>query len=178
VKVEDKVRFIKQLFPGVVKIGVIYNTEKTRKIINQARQAMSNAGLNLIPLAITSQDEYKLALSKLTKDSVDLIWSVPDPFSLQPEAVKATIAQALEQKIPFIAMSEPHVTAGALAAFSVNFTDLGAQTLDLTMDTLEGKNVPAVNYPKHMILYVNADTLSKLGLSNFHDTSEIIIIKK
>jgi ABC-type uncharacterized transport system substrate-binding protein len=134
--------------------------------------------LSPIPLAINSQDEFKGALAKLTKDQVDLIWSVPDSFTLQPQAVKDTIEHALNQKLPFIALAEAHVTAGALAAFSVDFSGLGAQTAELVKSTLGGKSVLPVYYPKQVILYVNPDTLGKLGLRDFQETPEIKIIKK
>lgn len=177
-KIEDKVRYLKQLFPQIKKVGVIYNPEKTGKIVNQARQAMSNVGLILIPLAINAPEEFKGALDKLTKDQVDLIWSVPDPLTLKPEAVNSTIEHAVAQKLPFVAMTEAHVAAGALAAFSVDFGELGAQTAEVVKGVLEGKHPLAAYYPKRVILYVNADVQNKLGLKDFQESSEIKIIKK
>lgn len=160
----SQIKSLKQLFPGSLKIGVIYNLHYSGGVINQARQAAESHGLSLLPIAVESQNDISGALGKLTKDQIDILWTVVDPTVAQPEAVQLLIAHALKEKIPYIGLSKFHVKAGALAAFSVDYKDVGMQTADMAQTMIKSPKNHGAEAPRRLLLFVNADTQDKLGI--------------
>lgn len=163
ISVNDQMLNISKLLPAVKKVGVIYNPNSSKKSVNQAREVAGNYGLTLSPIAVENASEVSGALTNLTRDKVDAIWSVVDSTVAQPAVIGQIIQHAGSQKIPFIGLSVFHVKAGALAAFSVDFADIGTQTASLTKKVLAG-GANKVETPRRIVIYVNAEVQKQLGL--------------
>lgn len=86
------------------------------------------------------------------------------------------IQHSLNEKVPFVAMSKAQVKAGALAAFSVDFKDLGAQTAEVVQNMLKAPKNMGSESPRRLILFVNSDTQKKLGINAFPSISGVQII--
>jgi putative ABC transport system substrate-binding protein len=172
----SQIRSLRQLFPGSKKIGVIYNIHYSGAVINLARQSAEGLGLSLIPIAVETQNDISSALSKLTRDQIDVLWSVVDPTVAQPEAMQMLIQHTLKEKIPFIALSKFHVKGGALAAFSVDYQDMGAQTAELAKEMLKNPKTRPAAMPRHLILFMNPDTQEKIGLKALPQIAGIQIV--
>jgi putative ABC transport system substrate-binding protein len=154
-----------KMLPGCKRIGVIYNPSNSSQDVNQARAAAVKFGMALNPIAIEKVEDLDNALSKLTKDSVDLLWMVVDPNLVNPTAIEKMVRHSLDQGIPLVGLSSFHVKAGAWAAFSVDFSDIGAQTADLAQEMLKGGMKNRVTGPRKIIFYVNAKTQKAIGLT-------------
>jgi len=175
VKIEKQLETIIRMFPEAKGIGVIYNLHYSGAVINQARQIVKKLNAALIPIAVESQTDIPSALNKITADKIDVLWSVVDPTVAKPEAIQLLIRHSLKEKIPFIGLSRYHVKAGALAALSVDYRDIGAQTADLVKKIIQyGKSKP-VEYPRRLILFVNSQTQNKLGIKKLPQLSGIQI---
>jgi putative ABC transport system substrate-binding protein len=178
VKLEDQLGNISRLFPGTEKIGVIYNMHYSHEVINQARQIVKQLGLHLVPIAVGGQNDILMALEKITRDKVDVLWSVVDPTVAKPEAMQMLIKHTLKEKIPFVALSRYHVKAGALAAVSVDYHDMGAQTAALTKRILATGTSQPVQYPRKFILFINSKTQQRLGINRLPDLPGVHIINE
>jgi putative ABC transport system substrate-binding protein len=162
---------LSKMIPGAKRIGVLYNPKFSKKIITQARDVVGQHGLALMPIAVENPGEIQGALSNLTKDKVDVLWSVVDNMVAQPAVIGQIIEHARAQKLPFIGLSVYHVKAGALAAFTVDYSDIGRQTADLTAKVTAGESLNRTESPRRVIVFVN-DAVQKslsLDLSNFSD---------
>jgi putative ABC transport system substrate-binding protein len=164
IPIADQFNRISKLLPNVKKIGVLYNPNFSKKTINQAREIVGQFGITLIPIAIENPTEISGALTNLTKDKVDAIWSVVDNIVAQPAVVGKTIEHAQNQKLPFIGLSVFHVKAGALAAFSVDYADIGKQSSDLISKMLAGSSIGKVESPRKVIVFVNDNAQKQMGL--------------
>ena len=167
VKMKEQMITIRKLFPEVRKIGVLYHPAYSAEAINRARQMVLQFGVSMIPIAVENQQDIPAALTKLTRERIDIIWSVIDPVVARPAAVKLIILHSLQEKIPFIGLSRFHVQAGALAAFSVDYQDIGAQTAELAIRLLKSQESKLVEFPRCLVMFVNSRTLEKLGIKEF-----------
>jgi putative ABC transport system substrate-binding protein len=167
-------RFVKML-PGAKRLGVVYNPKFSKKIISQARDAAGQYGLVLLPIAVENEGEVQGALSNLTHEKVDVLWSVVDNTVAQPAVISQIIEHARAQKLPFIGLSMYHVKAGALMAFAVDYADIGRQTAELTAKAISGQSSGKMETPKRIIIYVNESVQKqlKLDLSNFSDVQVV-----
>jgi putative ABC transport system substrate-binding protein len=175
--IEDQFQRVQKLFPGRKRIGVIYNPQYSSRDIEQARKLAPQYDLALMPLAVEKAEEVPEALPKLSRGSVDLIWMVPDKTVAAPAAVQAMVAHALREGIPLIGLSMYHVKSGALAAFSVDFGDLGAQTAKLALRVLAGGSTPPVETPRRVIIYVNPKVQKQLGLEDLSVFPEVSFVQ-
>ncbi len=177
IPVEEQLRRIPKLLPGAKKIGVIYNPQSSLRVVNQAREISGRFGLTLFPIAIEKVEEIDAALENMHKYQIDALWSVVDRVAAQPSAIQKMIRFSLAEKTPFIGLSIYHVKAGAFAAFSIDYRDIGAQTAALTQKVMRGQ-VPAntVEPPRKVIIYVNAKTQGRLGLDEASRLPEVELI--
>jgi putative tryptophan/tyrosine transport system substrate-binding protein len=176
-EIEKQLKTVMQLFPdGKKGIGVIYNSHFSGAVINQARPIVKELGSVLAPIAVERNADIPRALKKLSKNNIDVLWSVVDPTVAKPETMQLIIKHALKEKIPFVALSRYHVKAGAFAALSVDYKDMGAQTAKIAKTMVaRGKSMPA-KYPRKLILYINRDTQKKIGLKQLPEMSGVKIV--
>ncbi|MBN1595600.1 hypothetical protein JW933_06705 [candidate division FCPU426 bacterium] len=177
VDVEAQINSLKKYFPAKNRIGVVYNLQTTSHEIAAARKACEAVGIKLSPIAVENRAEVPKALGKLQNNAVDIIWMVPDTTIGHPEAVKQFISHAQSQNLPLIGFSVFHVKAGALAAFSADYSDIGKQTARLAAK-IKNKSVSRqVEGPQKIIFYVNPTVQKKLGLTALSAFSEVQFIE-
>ena len=175
--IEAQFARMQKLFPTKKRIGVIYNPKYSSLDIEQARKLAPQYELALTPLAVERPEEVPTALPKLVRGVVDLIWMVPDRTVAQPAAVQDLIDHALQEGLPLIGLSMYHVKIGALAAFSVDFNDVGIQTAKLAQRFLsEGGRLP-VEMPRKIIIYVNPKVQKQIGIEDLSVFPEVNYIQ-
>lgn len=119
-------RIMRQAMPASNRIGVLYNPEHNRKLIEEAKKAAAATGFSLIALPVGSIREIPSALVKL-ENNIDILWTIYDQTAYTPESTRYILLQALRKKIPVVGLS-PHFTkAGALLAIYGNYVDMGRQ---------------------------------------------------
>jgi len=178
IPVEGQIDRMRRLLPGVRKVGVVYNPAYSLKPINQARQLLDNAQMTLVPIAVENVGEVPSALNKLRESGIDVLWSVVDKTVAQPAAVEQMIKFSVDNKVPFLGLSIFHVKAGALAALSVDYADIGQQTGLLTKRLIEGSVASGkVETPRKVIIYLNTETQRRLGLKNLVQLPEVQVVQ-
>ncbi len=178
VKVGSQLEVMTKLIPNGKGIGVLYHPQYTAGVINEARQQVKSFNTTLVPIAVENISDITPALGKMTADNISMLWMVVDPLMAKPAAVQLLIAHSLKEKLPLFALSSFHVKAGAFAAISVDYKDIGAQTADLAKNILANPHSQSAQYPRHLFLYVNSDTMSKIGLQQLPTVPGVDVIKQ
>jgi len=174
VPLNEQIARIAKMFPDAKKIGVIYNPVYSKKAVNQAREMVGEFGMSLIPVAVEKPEEISAALANLRRAEVNVLWSVIDPTVAQPVAMSQMIKFSLDEKLPFIALANYHVKAGALATFGVDYNDIGAQTAALTRKMIETPGWHGrIETPRKIVIYVNTETRKHLGLDRLSQYPEV-----
>ncbi len=127
------------LTPKVVRVGVIYNPGETNSVavVSRLRALTHGRGVSLVERSVSTSGDIPLALASLLH-RVDAIYLPPDNtvYSAIPE-----IGQfAKENQIPLYATTQGAMDAGALAALSLDFVELGKESADLALEVLNGKD--------------------------------------
>lgn len=156
---------MRSIVPQAKKIGVIYNPQETESVVQQARKAARDMGLELVAAPVASADKVPDALRALDK-SVDILWSVADGTTFSSASMEFLFLHTLRSKLPFMGLSPAFVKAGALLALAVDYQEVGAQCGALAARILAGESPSSlpVTTPQKVILYVNLKTAETLGL--------------
>jgi len=157
--------YMRELKPGIKKIGVIYSEKETGPVIREAEKSARRMGLELIAEAVEGPQGVPGAINRL-RGRVDFIWSVADGNVFTRETVRELLLVSLRKKIPFMGLSPAFVKAGALFAVSIQPDMVGRQAASLAMDVLGGEkpsDIP-VDVPAGGDLVINKNTLKILGL--------------
>lgn len=178
IPLEDQLARLAMIVPGAKKVGVIYNPAFSKKSIAQARELVGNYGLTLIPAAVEKPEEIPAALANLAGAEVNVLWTVLDPTVARPETAAQMIRFTLDHRLPFIALAAYHVKAGALATFSVDYTDIGAQTAALARRMAEKSDWHGrVERPRKIVIYYNPQTQKQLGLDGLPKLPEARLVE-
>jgi len=89
---------------------------------------------------------------------------VADSTVFSPQGLKQILLATLRNRIPFIGLSPSFVKAGALAAFSVDYQDVGRQSAEQALRILGGEeptHVPMTS-PRSISLSLNMNTARQI----------------
>ncbi|HVF64977.1 MAG TPA: ABC transporter substrate binding protein [Casimicrobiaceae bacterium] len=167
IPVEAQFNAYKTLVPGLKSVGVIYDANNSADLIREATGVAKKLGVELVAVSVRSQRQVPEALRGMLA-KVDAIWMVPDETVVTTDSFKYFLVTTLENGIPFFAASDIFVEAGALAALSPDYTDVGRQGCQLAMGFLDGPAAMAAigaRPPRRVNLSLNLKTAKKIGLA-------------
>jgi putative ABC transport system substrate-binding protein len=122
-------------------------------------------GFRLEAKPVSGPPEALRAIDRLAA-RVDALWAVPDSSVFTPLTTGHIQMTALQRKIPVLGLSASHARTGALAAFTLDYGDVGRQTTDLVRRVIErgeAKGIPIAR-PRKVDVIVNARTARRLGI--------------
>lgn len=156
---------IRTVLPTAKTVGVIYSPQETESVIQEARKAATEIGLELVSIPIVSEEEVPKALRTLN-GKVDALWSVADSKVFSSASTEFILLHTLRNKIPFMGLSPAFVKAGALMALAADYREVGTQCGGLAGRVLSGEDPSAlpVTKPQTITMYVNLKTADILGL--------------
>jgi ABC-type phosphate/phosphonate transport system substrate-binding protein len=97
---------------------------------------------------------------------IDVIWQLNDPVLVTEKVFNFLKERSHTAGVPFVtSLSEEFANAGAMAAVSVDFTSLGAQSATIAREILNGKKPQQVGVqaPIGAYLALNLDVAEQLG---------------
>ena len=166
VPIEAQLAMYRALLPTIRVIGVIYDPEKTGTLVKEAAEMAERFGLRFLTTPVASQTEVPAALRSLL-GKVDALWMLPDDTVITPESLTFFLLTAFKQNLPVLTISDAFVEAGALAALSPDYTDVGRQACQLSREIESGQRRPAqasIVPPTKVNIALNLQTARQLGL--------------
>lgn len=158
--------YLRRLFPSARRVGVLYSAEETGTIIAEARKAAAAHDFELVAQSVSDPAHAVADLTQLM-ERVDVLWSIADSHVWTAQTTSALILASLRRHIPLFGLSAAHVRAGAVAALSCDYADVGRQTAELAVRVLAGeppKNVQ-VSTPRRLSLALNLRSAERLDVS-------------
>jgi len=174
----EQLDLIKQLLPDAVRIGVPYNSGEANSLyaIDQIEPLAKERGLTIVKSVATSIAEVRRAIDGLVAQDVDAIYVASDNTVMA--GFQSILKVAYERNIPVIAGESANVEKGALATYSVNYTDVGRSTADLVDRIIKGEDpgdIPVQTF-KGEDLYLNLDAAAKMGVQVSEELKQSAII--
>jgi putative tryptophan/tyrosine transport system substrate-binding protein len=167
IPVDAQFKAYKALVPGLRTIGVVYDANNSAELIREANAVAKKLGVELVAVSVHSQKEVPEALRGML-GKVDAVWMVPDETVVTTDSFKYFLLTTLENGVPFFAASDIFVEAGALAALTPDYTDVGRQGCQLAMGFTDGQLTLAeagARPPRKVNLSLNLKTARKIGLT-------------
>ncbi|MGF7057382.1 ABC transporter substrate-binding protein [Brassicibacter mesophilus] len=162
--VKKQLELIEKLVPSAKKIGVIYNTSEINSEvqINELKKAAN--GYEIITTGVSNTNEVDNAIKSLVS-KIDVLYVPTD--QLVVSSMPIITKNALEAQIPVIAAEKGSVEAGALATVGINYYNLGYEAGKMAVEVLKGKDISEIpiKISDETNIYINEDTLNKLGIS-------------
>lgn len=145
--IKEQFELIKEIFPNIKKIGVIYNAAEPNSTIQVdiAKKVCKNLGLNLIEATAASSSEVSQAAQTIV-GKVDILYTPTD--NTVASAIAAVVKVANDAKVPVFGAERAHVDGGAFATLGIDYYQLGKQTGKMAVKILQGEK-PA-NIPSEM----------------------------
>ena len=129
----------KSLLPTLRVLGVIYDPEKTGALVKEAERGGGKirAALPRYPSGLANRGAKQpcaACWARLMRSGCSL--TIP---SVTPESLTFFLLTAFKQNLPVLTISDAFVEAGALAALSPDYTDVGRQACQLSKEIESGR---------------------------------------
>jgi putative ABC transport system substrate-binding protein len=145
---------------------VLYAPAETGAVVAAAEIAAAKHGLSLTARSVEGVRNPVDSIGALASE-VDVLWGLADSHVFTPQTTGPLILATLRRHLPLIGLSAAHVRAGALAALSCDYADVGRQTGELVARVLRGEapgDVP-VSAPRTVSLAINLRSAEHLGVA-------------
>ncbi len=164
IPVRTQLEKFKLIVPGLKKVGVIF-THDSKPVVAQAKRICEEIGLELMPVAITSEKEIPEVIEKL-EQKIDGLWAVADTVIFTPQSTQYLLLYTLRNGIPVMGPFPSFVKAGALFTLAWNDKDVGRQAGELALKVLAGEEpeqIP-ITTPRMIFLILNLRTADQIDL--------------
>ncbi len=121
------------------RVGVVYNEEKSGWYLQQARNAASDAGIELVVRKVSAARETVAQLATLA-GKVDALWMLPDTTAVTRETTEAYFRFGQQNSVPVISFALSYLGLGAAAILEIDRVALGRQAFALAAKRLKIEN--------------------------------------
>ncbi len=167
---KDQLIFIKELFPKIKTLGILYNPGESNNIKQVARlkKAAGLLGFNIIEATATRTADVALTAKYLTSKVEAIL--IPNDNTII-SALESVLKPALQNHIPVFTSDPDSVKKGALGAIANDQYDVGRMTGKIVAQILHGK--PAEEIPIKAVQiakrYINQKMAGFFGLQTSAD---------
>ncbi len=163
---EKYINAISELFPLLRRVGVVFDPAWSGPFIRDAERAAHKKGIELVLKQVGRPSEVISALHGL-KNSVNLLWMIPDPTVVNPETFKYMLDISYQRHIPVFTFARKYVEIGAAAGLNSVPYDSGMEAGEIAAQLLT-KGLPETPIrvgAKNVSLLVNRRILKKIGIA-------------
>lgn len=164
IPIAQQFKTLKKILPKVKRVGVIYNPEKNKGKLDEARQIALEQGLELLMFEAHSYKDIPNVLRNMLP-SIDVLWLAMDDAILNRLTIKHIILSSTRQKVPIMGFSHRFIKHGVLFALKTDYFDLGAQAGELAK-LVEYKKLHDIRIiaPRKAIPVINLNVAKFFGL--------------
>ncbi|MEW6778203.1 MAG: ABC transporter substrate-binding protein [Bdellovibrionota bacterium] len=161
---ERRLALLKDLYPGVRRIGVVYNPANSAFTVMRSQEAAQALGLEIVAAKIDIQQDVPRAMQAI-RGQIDLLWMIRDPVLLDPTSLREVLKFSLIENVPLLAFSNSVVQAGGLLAIVPLEEDMGRQAARIAKEILAGKRPGQIEplWPERYEITLNLRTAKKIG---------------
>ncbi|MGZ9190333.1 MAG: ABC transporter substrate-binding protein [Nitrospira sp.] len=166
IDVQDQLKLYRDLFPGVRKVGMIYDSKNPAGYLAEEpflRRACAAAGLDFTSVGVDKADDLPKATRSLLEAGTTMI--VIPTNNLVYENLRPVLEITNRSQVPVVSMSKQGVENGALAALYADTYDLGRLAAELGARIARGDLDPreaGFHYARHPDIIINLTSAKAL----------------
>ena len=168
--VVEQVALIKDIVPGITKIGFLYNSSENNSVIqfNLAKEKETQLGITLAPYTASMSSEINTVVEKIVSDKIQAVYVPTD--NLMAENISAICSILHANGIPVVGGESGVCDNGeAVATLGISYFELGKQTGAMAVAILSGektaKDISFEYYNKQPSFFINEENAAAAGLS-------------
>lgn len=146
------------------RVAVLSDPGQSGSLIDEARRVAGRHGIELTAIPVNDPKDLDAALERVR--GFDALWAIADRTVLARKGAERILLYTLENRIPFMGLSEQYVRAGALLGLSSSYHENGRQGAEIAARLLSGESssrVPVV-LPEEIRIHYNERTARRLGI--------------
>ena len=132
---------LSRYIPGIKRVGVIYDPERTGDLVHQALFTLTDHELVALP---ANNPRDVPALLKQLQGRVDALWLVPDLTVINSVTLESYIHFSMENKIPVLAFAEKYLDKGAAIAVTVDKEAMAEMAAQVVSRIVRGADIKAI----------------------------------
>lgn len=171
--VSDQLEMIKNVTPGVKKIGILYCTSEVNSLsaIEEYKALAPEYGFEIVEKGVSAAADVPLATDALLEE-VDCLNNLTDNTVVS--CLPTIVAKANAKKIPVFGSEIEQVKKGCLATVGLDYYKLGIQTGKMAAKVLKGEKASSIKYETitEASLYINEKVAYDLGIELSEDMVE------
>lgn len=156
---------IKRILPSAAKVGVLYSGSGDGYYMNEAKQAAAGVGITLVAVPSATTGDAIRNVSSVMERS-DVLLMIPDQVTSSEGVFEAMLAASLKRGVPIFALSQKHVSEGALAALSTDYKDNGRQAAEMANRIASGAAPSSMPYApaRKSGIVINLKAAKRMGI--------------
>jgi ABC-type uncharacterized transport system substrate-binding protein len=154
---------MKELFPRVNTIGILYDPQNTAAYVEDAAKAAQAAGIELVTKQVSDASRIPAALDEM-QGKIDILWMLPDPAVATDETVELLLRFSFQHAVPVFSFAKKYVEMGAVASLDVDPYDMGVQAAEILRKVSAGRAGAIHVYARKSHLAINRNVAMKMGL--------------
>lgn len=162
---DKQMDLVKQVVPAAKRVGMVYNPGEANSVVvvKELQKLLPTLGMTLVEAAAPRSVDVSSAARSLV-GKVDVIYTSTDNNVVS--AYEALVKVGQDAKIPLVASDTDSVKRGAVAAYGINYRDLGEQTGRMVARILKGEAAGSIKpeVSTKMELFVNPGAAEKQGI--------------
>lgn len=162
-------------FPGLKKIGVLYNKAYNAEWLKNAEKDAKDVGAEIIAAHVKNPYKLDAALEELLPQ-VDAIWLISDPVVLSDqESVLNIFQKSAAMNKPVFAYNESFASHGALMIIEADIPTIGEQASAMALDIMSNQNnAEHVPNPAGSHITLNMKKVGEYGIELNRDAIESV----
>jgi putative ABC transport system substrate-binding protein len=134
----DQFHLIHATFPGVKRVGVLFDPANNQQWFERARASAESSQLSLLPLVVSDRSDLTSLLRDRRMD-VDAILFIPDSTVISRAVIQHLIKEAVLLGIPAVGYNRFFHESGAALSFVVDYRSVGERVAALVKAVTEGE---------------------------------------
>lgn len=149
---------------GIKRVGLVYDPEETGRLVEDAQDAATELGLELIALPTNDSRKAPSLIKGMAKE-IDAYWMMPDITVTSSVSVEVLMRLSLENNIPVLTFNNHFVKKGALMALHADDFYMGKQAGAMAKKILTGEKPEDIprSYANRELFSFNRRVANKLG---------------
>ena len=162
--IDKQLALVKQVKPDAKVVGIVYSSSEANSQVqvDMAKEQAGKEGLTIKTATIANSSEIQQAAESLDCD----VYFVPSDNTVV-SGLEALIQVAEKKKRPIISVDADSVDRGTVAAYALDYKQMGIQTGAMVAKILKGTKPSAlpVETTDQIILTVNPGAATKMGVT-------------
>ncbi len=153
---------IQLALPQRTRIGVLLGSHSSSQAHLLEEETRRHA-LSLMQIPV-EPNEPMFAKLQMLLDTSQVLLALPDPQVFNSGTLQNILLSAVRAGVPMVSFSPAYVKAGALMAIYTTPSQVGQQAAQLARSVLQGKELPAPQYPRDFLIDVNVSLARSMNL--------------